>query len=126
MVLASGAAFLALWVWKRGARFGPVLADPPREHRDFSEHIRATAAFLWRRREAAVLLAAPRAELAQRVALMRPDLSSASPAVVARELARVSGLDAAAVGEALETQHPTEPAAFQRIVANLSRLRSSL
>lgn len=126
MVLASGALFLGLHLWRRGARFGPLLADAPRDRRDFSEHVEATGDFLWREGHSARLLEAPRAELARRLGSLRPDLAGAPGDALHEELARISGLKVPAVREALAAERVTQPERFQRIVRDLAQLRSSL
>lgn len=126
MVLASAAVFIALWLWRRGARFGPLLADLPRDRRDFSEHVEATADFLWREGQGTRLLAAPRAELERRIGTLRPDLAGAPASALHEELARISGLKIPAVHDALLAEPVTEAERFQRIVRDLAQLRHSL
>ena len=126
MVLISLGALIVIWLWKSGARFGPLLPERSRDRRDFSEHVAASAEFLWRHAAARPLLAAPRAELRRRIQLFRPDLAELEPAALERELAQIATLDVGAVHEALTLENTRHAPQFTRVVRNLATLRQNL
>lgn len=126
MALASLGVLIVLWLWKSGARFGPMMPARSRDVRDFSEHVAASAEFLWRHDASPALLAAPRVDLKRRIQLFRPDLAELEPAALERELAAAAEIDLDQVHEALTlpgTRHPNE---FTRVVRNLDKLRKNL
>jgi hypothetical protein len=126
MVLVSLGVLIAIWLWKSGARFGPMLPERSRDVRDFAEHVAASAEFLWRHAAANVLLAAPRTELRRRIQLFRPDLAELEPAALERELAQIGALDVDAVHEALHLENTRHAHQFTRVVRNLATLRQKL
>jgi hypothetical protein len=126
MVLVSLGVLIVAWLWKSGARFGPLLPERSRDRRDFSEHVAASGEFLWRHAVAQPLLAAPRAELRRRIQLFRPDLAELEPAALERELAQIATLGLDAVHEALTLENTRHAQQFTRVVRNLATLRQNL
>jgi hypothetical protein len=62
--LAAGAAVLAALLWRSAFRRGPLLQPAAGERRSIGEHVLAAGRFLWRNRQAALLLGALRRERA--------------------------------------------------------------
>lgn len=98
--LLLGALALALALWRAGTRFGPPAAVPPAARRSVAEQVRGTARFVWKQDPAALLAAQQRAteEAAQRH-IPRYLLMSVPQRAAA--LARLTGLEPQALGQAL-------------------------
>ena len=126
MVIASLAAFLVVYLWRIGSRFGPPVPDPPRGRRDFSEHVVASSEFLWRHGASSALLAAPRSELRRQIGLTRHDLADADRSKLVEALALVSELPPERVGRALDLPRTTSASEFTELVRDLSSMRKSL
>lgn len=115
-----GALCLAWMLWV-SRRFGPLEAPPDPTRRQLGEALAANGAFLWRTRNAGLLVEALRAEaVLRRFGGRLPQ----DPATL-QQAARRAGLDPAALEQALRGPPPTERGAFVRAVATLSALRRS-
>ncbi len=62
-LLVSGAVLLALWLWRAGGRFGPIVPSPLPVRRERAESVRAAGEYLWRQRAIADLLSGLRARV---------------------------------------------------------------
>jgi hypothetical protein len=124
-VIAS-AIVLVLLLWRAGSRLGPLLPELSHDRRDFSEHVVASAEFLWRHRASRALLAAPRTDLRRRIGIVRPDWSDLEPRALSERIAAETGLDAASVERALATPETTDPAQFVAAVRTLQSARKAL
>ncbi|HSC66260.1 MAG TPA: DUF4350 domain-containing protein, partial [Cellvibrio sp.] len=69
---------LALWLWAKSLRFGPVLAIEQTGRRSLAEHIYASAMLLWRKQEHPQLLQLLRREILDRINEQHPNLSQAA------------------------------------------------
>jgi hypothetical protein len=126
MVIASLALFLLVWLWRIGSRFGPLLSDPPRDRRDFSEHVIAASEFLWRNGASSALLAAPRQEIRRTIGLRRPDLADLESPQLAERLAQIADMPRSRVERALELAATRNESEFTQIVRDLESLRRAL
>jgi hypothetical protein len=126
MALASLAAWLALWLWHRGSRFGPLVADPPAHQRAFAEHVVSSGEFLWRHGASQALLEAPRRELRRRIQRRRPDLEGLDAQRLHAELARSAGIEPRRVAEALGAGPVTRPDELTRIARTLATMEEKL
>lgn len=64
---------IALWLWSRLPRFGPILPDPDQASAQMRTHLLATARFDWQKNQARKLLAALDEELNTRAQRRYPD-----------------------------------------------------
>jgi len=93
-----------LFVWARAPRVGPLQPDPEAERRDLMEHVLATGQFLLRTAGEASLVTPVRAALLRRIELRYPHWLQLAAADLAQQLAVHTGLDAARIQWALETE----------------------
>ena len=128
MVLAGGAALLALWLWRVAPRFGPLAPDPEPARRRLLDHLRASGRYLWSAGGAATLAESAREAAIRRIARAQPDFAALAPAERAERLKTSLGLDAAEAGRVLRPGRNLAPQefvsamrVFQRIHERLSR-----
>jgi hypothetical protein len=101
VVVVLGAAALLFALWRGARRFGPLAATPPTGRRSMAEQISGTAQFLRRQGPEALLAAQVRAlEAAARNHVRQYDTLDRSQRAAA--IARHTGLNAAALGLALD------------------------
>ena len=99
-VLLSGLALLLAW-WRAAPRFGPLTVPAPPGRRSMVEQVAGTARFLWRHGAAGLHAAQVRAlDETARLHVMRYDELERSARASA--IAKLTGLDAAALGLALD------------------------
>lgn len=121
---ALAVLLLLLW-WRAARRHGPVLPEPAGERRALLEHIEASGNWLWRAqggREA--LLAAARQETLALLRRRAPELERLGDADKAVRLARLCGLEQAALRAALSGPAAPQPAAFTRQIQTLQHIRN--
>lgn len=75
----SSLVLLGAWLWCAGARFGPVLPDPPRHRRSLLEHIEASGDFLLRAGRGEDLAQSARQALLRRIELREPEWAKLPP-----------------------------------------------
>lgn len=111
---------LALFLWRRMPRVGPILASPTAPEPDFMDHLSAAGRFLWRTNQVAELLQPLRDDIRHRLA------SHAVPRGERyRYLARWTELDEARVQRAM-SEDPETRDALVETVSTLQRIRSRL
>jgi hypothetical protein len=121
----SGLLLLGAWLWSAGARFGPVLPDPPRDRRSLLEHIQAAGDFLLRTGRGEDLAQAARQALLRRVEIREPEWAKLPVPDLARRLAEPSKLPVPRIESAL--RGPVLGAAdLAATVQTLETLRRSL
>lgn len=125
-VLTAGALLLAFWLWRRAARFGPLLPDPPRARRSLVEHIRASAEFLRRRGEAGSLVESARQALLKRAAQRFPGFARLPSRAKVEKLAALAELPGETVSWALGGPVPRRPHDLMRMIQALETLRRPL
>lgn len=64
---------LALWIWSRLPRLGPIRSAESGQHRQMREHVLATARFDWRHNQGLKLIRAMREQAALKLARRYPD-----------------------------------------------------
>ncbi len=124
-LLVGLAALLALWLWRAGARFGPLALPAPLARRRWLEHLEAVGRFHWRGDRARALLLATRAAVLEHVRTRHPAWSRLPEAERAERIARACGLDAAAVGSALQGS-ARRAREFVAAISVLERVRATL
>jgi hypothetical protein len=104
-------AGLALWIWRSALRFGPVGAAPEARRRSMREQVTGTGDFLWHEAPATLHAAQVRA-LRDEARARLPGFALLDAPAAAAALARATGLDAAALGDALRPGARTGRARF--------------
>jgi uncharacterized protein DUF4350 len=125
MALASLALLIAAWLWSAGARFGPLLPDPPRDRRSLLEHVEASGDFLWRTGRGDELLQGARQALLHRIDVREPGWSRLPAPELVQRLATGARLPAARVDRALHGSAAT-PADLVHALQTLETLRRTL
>jgi len=93
---------IALLLWRRGARFGPLVPAPERARRSLSEQIVGTGQFLLRTDGSAPLYAAALRALTEAARRRVPGYARLSSAEQAATLVQLTGLPARALSAAIE------------------------
>ncbi len=126
MVLASTALLLAVWLWRRGARFGPMLRPPEAGRRSLGEHLEASGRFLWERGETETLVEGTRQALLRQAERRHPGWGELPEARRVKLLAELSGVPGGVLDGALH--HPVDdtPDRLTRVVTTLEKVRRSL
>ena len=121
-------AFIILvifWLWSTRNRFGPPLPAFETPRRNLLEHIQMTATYEWRQDKAENRLQHNRELLQQEIRTRHPNISSLEPSEQCAGLAKISGLAAEKVFQALYREWKTEREFIQ--ITNLLRsLRQKL
>ena len=116
--------WVALFLWRRAVRFGPIIQMPSEHRRRLLEHIEAGAGFLWRHRQREGLIAPLREQVWAR-AKQRLGHQGDSPAGLYKALAQLTDIPVASVERALAGP-VTDEAAFIRAVSNLKTMKERL
>ena len=125
MALASLAFLVAGWLWYAGARFGPLLPDPPRDRRSLLEHVEASGDFLWRTGRGDELLEGARQALLHRIDVREPGWSRLPAPELVQRLATAARLPAVRIDRALHGS-ATAPADLVQTLQTLETLRRTL
>ncbi len=126
MALVAGALALAVWLWYRGARFGPLIEAPASGRRSLREHLEATAEFLWRQGKAASLIESQRQAVMHAVRRQHPSCVDLAHREQIKYLAELSGVAGGALARALEGRVTGEPGELTRVIETLEKVRRSL
>jgi hypothetical protein len=124
----SSLLLLGAWLWSAGARFGPVLPDPPLHRRSLLEHIEASGDFLLRTGRGEDLAQSARQALLHRIELREPGWAKLPLPELAQRLGGLPGLPklpAARIESALRGP-VANPADLTVTVQILETLRRSL
>jgi hypothetical protein len=125
-VLIATAALLALWLWRTGPRFGPVMPDAPPARRRLLDHLRASGRYYWAKGLRNRLIVAARDAALRRVARAQPDFAAAP---VEERAARLSALVSVSREEAerfIRAGGAVRGADFIRIMHTAQRIHSAL
>ena len=127
--LSAGLIFLtlalALWTWRRGMRFGPLMALPPAARRSMAEQIRGSAAFLLRHRSPALHGAALKA-LEDQVQSSLPASRRMDAAARWALVAERAHVDAAALQRAVQLPPQASPSEQASALLLLESVRRRL
>lgn len=119
-------AALAIWLWHKVPRFGPVLELHTTGRRQFLDHIQATAQFLFRKQGSAALITPLREEILQKLRLRHPGFSQLSTDDQIAKVVQLSGMSRTDVQLALYRPLPVPDLAFVDMVQRLQHLRNAL
>lgn len=117
---------LAIWLWHRVPRFGPVLQREITGRRQFLDHIQATAQFLFRKQGNDALITPLREEILQRLRLRQPGFAQLSTDDQIDKIAQLSGMNRSDVQLALFRNLPVPDPVFIDMVQRLQHLRNAL
>jgi hypothetical protein len=129
--VASGSLLLAVWVWLRSRRFGPVLADRPADRRQLMEHVDAVGRFDWKNDAGRSLVASVRDALLERVKARYPNWAALRRYELAQRLAELAKLPPEQVEQALgpellPSRGARDRESFVRNIATLEAVRKAL
>lgn len=125
-VMTALTLLLALWLWSRSRRFGPLLEEPAPVRRRIVEHIDANGRFLWHQRRAAHLIDAVRDALLATAARRHPAWSGMDESARAAHLAGRVGRKPALVQQTLAAREVRHRHEFTRLIRQLETLRKKL
>lgn len=117
---------LALWVWQQGTRFGPIFSIDRSSRRNFIDHIKASATFLYRNRGNGPLLEALRNEVRQRMQIKYSHFAKLSQAQQLQKYQQVSAMAAEDIEKAMFEPLPVPSKRFISTVRRLQHLRNRL
>lgn len=117
---------LALWLWAKAARFGPILTRTESGRRSLAEHIHASATLLWRRQQHPYLVTLLRNELQQHLRSHFPQFENLSAAEQIAHLQTLTTLSEAELETALFSNQLQSPQDFTAAVALLQTIRKSI
>lgn len=118
-------AAIVLWLWKMGARLGPLLPPAQAPRRDISEHLTASATYLWRLDRTQALFRHNRQRIEQAWLGKHYALRGMEPAERCHWIAARSGLTPHAVQRALYADYAAE-SDFIELSSYLQVLRTAL
>lgn len=117
---------LALWLWAKAVRFGPILTRTDSGRRSLAEHIHASATLLWRRQQHPYLVTLLRNELQQNLRYHFPQFDSWSAAEQIAHLQTLTTLSETELETALFSNQLQSPQDFTAAVALLQTIRKSI
>jgi hypothetical protein len=123
MAVSVLGVLLLAWLWRHLPRFGPPFTPEDRSMRDFTEHLRLTGMFLWKKRQVRALLEPLQREV--RLALARRGCSAEDAAACAEISAR-TGLAPDRVRLAVFLVEPESTHLFLRTVQDLQTIRAKI
>lgn len=122
----AGAALLALLLWQGAARFGPPVPDPPVDRRSLREHLDASAAWLFRRGQAATLVDAARESFFRRLEVRQPAWARLPRKELITRLAGRAGVPLGRLDRALHGPVGADPQSFVTTVQTIEAVRRCL
>ncbi len=122
------ALLLGAGLWHSAVRQGPLQPAPSRARRQLSEHLRASADFVLRRKGQHVLLQALQQDILRRARQLHPGFETLPVAEQWHVLGRMTRQPTSTIGQALHPQreHRLSRTEFTRQVACLQTLRNAL
>lgn len=128
LALTALALLMLLALWRAGMRQGPLQPTPERARRQLTEHLRASADFLLRRKGQQALLRALQSDILRRARQRHPGFEGLAVAQQWQALAQLTRQPTSAVGQALRPRQDQRLSRteFTRQVAYLQTLRNAL
>ena len=117
------AALIALWLWRSGVRFGPLMAEPDMARRSLAEQIRGTGKFTLRFGGGRALHAATSRALDETAAHQVPHYGRLSSEERIATLAPLTGLGSADLAAALDGSVARNPHELRKAIATLELAR---
>jgi hypothetical protein len=125
-VLAAAGLLLVLWLWRVGARFGPVLPDPEPARRRLLDHLRASGRFQWSRGGGGALVEAAREAALRRVGRAYPDFAALTRAEQQSRLVELFGVRPEDAQKVLAAAHPRSPGELMTAIGVYQRIQERL
>ncbi|HEY4211224.1 MAG TPA: hypothetical protein VGM84_07070 [Steroidobacteraceae bacterium] len=125
-VVVLGLALVGLWLWRTGVRFGPLAAPTQIARRSLSEQIIGTGRFVVRFGDGQALHAAQVRALVETADRRIPGFTRLDSSQRIAAIARLSGVDAAALGDTMNFSGPRSRAELGRVLALLETARRHL
>ena len=124
-VLLATALLLALWLWRIGPRFGPVVPDAPPARRRLLDHLRASGRYFWAKGLRGRLVVAARDAALRRVARAQPDFAIAH---LSERVARLGslGIEKEEAERLMSAGGQVRGADFIRIMHTAQRIHAAL
>ena len=128
LALTALGVLTLLALWRAGMRQGPLQPEPERARRQLTEHLRASADFLIRRRGQQTLLRGLQTDILHRAQQRHPGFERLAVAEQWQVLARLTRQPTSAIGHGLRPRLDTRISRteFTRQVAYLQTLRNAL
>jgi len=126
MLLLPCALGIAVWLWMRTERLGPLRPSPADDRRSLLEHVHASGEHLYRYGRAGRLYAAVFDAFLQRLRRRDPYAAALDGPARVEAIARRTGLPAHEVEAALRYPRPGDARDFVQRVAQLLKLRQRL
>ncbi len=129
MALVALAVCLIFWLWRQMPRFGPLAEVELDTTRHFASHVGALGEFFWRMRKGAVLVAAAREAVWERLRERHRSLDDPGRQMsdlVAEQIAARTGLPVKRVTAAFDVIPPTSAHNFVTLMRDLQTIRRAL
>ena len=120
----AGLLLLALWLWYRAKRFGPIRPEPQLARRSLMEHLLASARFNWRHQQIQPMVQKQREDIKQ--LFMRRHGNHHQEDFIITTLAKSSDLTPEQIRWALLAQVPEREQEFTQLIRLLQRLRNAV
>lgn len=125
-VIVLGGLLIALWLWRSGVRFGPLLAAPDPARRSLAEQIRGTGQFIVRFGGGKALYAATVRALNEAAARRVPRYEQLDGADRVAALTALTGLGSAELTAALDDPAARRPNEIRKTIALLETARRQI
>lgn len=125
-VVITAALFLLLWIWHAMPAFGPKQVVEAASRRSIIEHITASGIFTWRKQGGGHLMESSTQALVHDAAAKHPGLSKRSTEEQARIIARITGMSAQKVMDALHGHPDPKHREFTSSMQKLQSIRKEL
>ena len=122
--LVAGLLLLALYLWYRAKRFGPIKPEPELARRSLMEHLLASARFNWRHDQIDSLVRRQREDI-QHLFVLRHGNHHNEDTVIST-LAKAGNLPPEQVRWALLAETPDKEQEFTQLIRLLQRLRNAV
>lgn len=126
LLVVTIALLFALWIWHAMPAFGPKEAGQIPARRSIIEHIRASGVFTWRKRGGGQLMESSTQALVHDAAAKHPGLSNRSPEEQAKIIARITGMSAQKIMDALHGHPDPKHREFTNSMQKLQSIRKEL
>lgn len=117
---------LALWLWRRGRRFGPLQQQAEAQRRRLGEHLFASAMFAWRWQKIAPQVQGLRRAIKQIMERRHPGFRRLTGEQQFALIGRLSGCDAGRVAWAFAQQDIQKAQQLTELVQQLQQIRNRL
>jgi hypothetical protein len=125
-VMLAAAALLALWLWRIGPRFGPVLPDAPPDRRRLLDHLRASGRYYWARGLRPHLVVAARDAALRHLAHAHPDFAESSVEARALHLASLASISKDEAERFMRIAGAGSAAEFVELMHTAQKIHSAL